>query len=103
MTTTRFTPNFGIQDAPPEDFVEDLRRRFPTDPEVDRMLTAKMRNRSGPPYQRVPLEVMVDNLTRFLKTRLDRPFVISGAKWFAGGVSKIQVGFTLRWTEPLSG
>lgn len=96
----RFAAAFTIQDDPPEAFIEELRRRYPTDPEVDRALTLKMRNRGGPPYQRIQLDDLEERLTRFLESRLDHPFSITDTHWFTGGVSKIQIGFVLHWTDP---
>jgi aminoglycoside phosphotransferase (APT) family kinase protein len=96
-------PDFAVQDAPPTEFIEGLRARFPTEREVDKMLTTKMQNRSGPPHQRVSLPDMVARLEAFLAAHLDSPFEVSDARWFAGGVSKIQVGFTLTWKEPETG
>jgi len=98
----RFSADFTIQDDPPESFIAELRRRYPTDPEVDRMLTEKMRNRSGPPYQRIQLEELARQLAAFLEAQLPDPFTIEDTRWFTGGVSKIQIGFTLRWTDPRS-
>jgi aminoglycoside phosphotransferase (APT) family kinase protein len=103
MLPSAVHPDFAVQDAPSPEFIEELRSRFPTEPEVDKMLTSKMRNRSGPPHHRVALPDMVARLERFLAARLDAPFEVSEARWFAGGVSKIQVGFTLTWKEAASG
>lgn len=93
-------PDFSVPDDPPAAFIDALRRRFPTEAEVDHMLTTKMRNRSGPPYQRIALEDMRERLTRFLDHHIDGGFEVSEVRWFTGGVSKIQVGFTLEWTDP---
>ena len=40
-------------------------------------------------------------LTAFLDERLEgREYALADLSWFTGGVSKIQVGFTLEWSDP---
>jgi len=89
--------DFDLRDAPPETFVEEVRRRYPTEAEVDRTLTRKLRHRSGPAYQRPSLEELGKNLEAFLAHELGgTAFEVRDLRWFTGGVSKIQIGFTLR-------
>lgn len=47
--------NIDNKDAPSLEWINTLRKRFPTEQEIDRILTRKMTNRSGPGY--VPVSV----------------------------------------------
>src|SRR5699024_1451876 len=56
-----------------------------------------LRHRSGPPYQRPPLAELGKALEAFLGHELPNvDFTVRDLHWFTGGVSKIQVGFTLK-------
>ena len=91
--------DFTIQDAPPRDFIEALRTRYPIEPEMDRILSRKMHKRSEPPYRRVSLDEVSDALQRFLAQTLSGPFQISEVSWLSGGASKTQLAFSLAWTD----
>jgi aminoglycoside phosphotransferase (APT) family kinase protein len=88
----------AMRDAPSFEYVERMRRLFPTEAEMDRMLTRKMERRTHPPYAGVSLERMTGHLCAFLRSVLSGEFHVSAQRWFSGGASKIQMGFTLRWT-----
>jgi aminoglycoside phosphotransferase (APT) family kinase protein len=88
--------DFDLRDDPSEEFIDALRTSYPTEREVDKMLTRKMRRRSGPSYQRPSLEEMTKYLHAFLTHELaNEDFALRDLHWFTGGVSKIQIGFTL--------
>ncbi|MDF3306019.1 phosphotransferase family protein [Rhodococcus koreensis] len=88
-------PDRDWADDPTDTQIEHLRRLYPTEPEVDRTLTRKMNRRALGPYRRMDLDEFVRCVESFLSTRVDGPFRVSDARWFTGGVSKIQMGFTL--------
>ncbi|WP_200949867.1 phosphotransferase family protein [Nocardioides sp. Root151] len=93
--------DFDVRDAPSAAFIDEVRRTFPTEPEIDRTLTRKMHHRSGPAYQRPSLEELAKHLETFLRHELgDVEFEVVDLHWFTGGVSKIQVGFVLERREP---
>ena len=94
---------FDILDNPPAAFIEEMRRRFPTERETDLLLVRKMQRRGGPPYRRATLEMLSACLSRMLAEKIAGEFEVSEETWFTGGVSKIQMGFTLRWNDPLRG
>ena len=94
---------FDILDNPPAALIEEMRRRFPTERETDLLLVRKMQRRGGPPYRRATLEMLSACLKRMLTGKIAGEFEISEETWFTGGVSKIQMGFTLRWNDPLRG
>ncbi|MGQ0699591.1 MAG: phosphotransferase family protein [Panacagrimonas sp.] len=86
------------KNRPSPSFIAALRKRFPTEREIDRVLTRKMERRAGPGYSPVPLEVLVKGVDSLLRSELSAPFEISDAKWLSGGASKLQMAFTLSWT-----
>lgn len=83
--------------SPAADFVAALRDRYPTEREIDRVLTRKMLARGGPPHAPVTLGQLTDCLDSFLSARLDRPFAVRDARWMTGGSSKLQMAFALEW------
>lgn len=91
------------RDRPSAAFIEEMRRRFPTERETDALLVRKLRRRTGPPYRRIAKAELAACLEAMFAERLDGPFAISDARWFTGGVSKIQLGFTLAWDDPERG
>lgn len=92
--------NFDLRDRPSAEFIEDLRRRFPTERETDALLVRKMQRRSGPPYRHPPLAELVLRLRAMLSEVLkDSPFDVSEPSWLTGGASKVQIAFLLRWTD----
>ena len=92
-----------LRDAPTPEFIASLRRRYPIEPEIDKLLTRKMERRSGPPYSMVTLEALTASLAALLRAKLDGPFEISDQCWLAGGASKLQMRFTLVWIDPMAG
>ena len=95
--------DFATRDNPPAAFIREMSRRYPTEAETDALFVRKMQRRSGPPYKRPTLEELASCLRNMLGTLLAEPFEISEPTWFTGGVSKIQMGFTLDWTDPQKG
>ena len=77
--------------------VELLRKRFPCEQEIDRILTRKMLGRNGPGYSAVPLETLVDGLHALLKSKSISDFSIARTRWLTGGSSKLQMAFELTW------
>ena len=83
------------RDAPDPAFDAAMRRWYPTEREMETILERKLSRRGQP----APPPVTLDDLTRwlraFLQSRVAGGFEIGGQRWFAGGASKIQMGFTL--------
>lgn len=90
---------FALGDNPTPEFIEQMRRRFPVEPEVDALFVRKMQRRSGPEYHRISMDELNRCLERMLGDTGIDDYTISGQRWFTGGVSKIQLGFTLDWTD----
>lgn len=86
------------KNCPSPAFIAQLRRRFPTEREIDRVLTRKMERRAGPGYSPLPLETLVNGVQSLLRSQLKSPFEITEAKWLSGGASKLQMAFILAWT-----
>lgn len=82
---------------PTADFIANMQQKFPVEPEIDRVLTRKMKNRAGAPYSPVSLESMAEHLTAFLGGKLDKPFAVKNLHWMTGGSSKLQLSFDLNW------
>ena len=84
---------------PTEAWISDLRQRFPTERLIDATLTAKMRARSGPPHRPQSLESVRERLQSFLSRRLQGNFSLAEIRALAGGSSKEQFAFRLRWRD----
>ncbi len=88
------------RDHPTPAFIESMRSRYVVEPQIDELLTRKMQRRAGPPYRRITMAELLEALTGLLDARLGPgAYTISDPGWFTGGVSKIQLGFTLRWRD----
>lgn len=82
---------------PTPDLIAALRQRYPTEAEIDRVLTRKMQSRAASAYAPVSFEQMVGCLETLLSRKLDQPFAIRNARWMTGGSSKLQMAFELEW------
>lgn len=91
------------KNRPSAEWIASLRKRFPTEREIDRVLTRKMERRAGPGYTPMPLDKLVDGINSLLRASLKDPFEVTAARWLSGGASKLQVAFTLDWTQPGKG
>lgn len=90
---------FALGDDPTPAFIAEMRRRFPVEPEVDALLLRKMRRRVGPAYSRISMRELNGCIERMLTDQGVSDYALSDQRWFTGGVSKIQLGFTLEWTD----
>lgn len=88
------------RDAPSPSFIERMRAAFPTERENDLMLTRKLQRRAGPAFNGASFEAMNRYITALLRSKVEGDFSLSDQRWFSGGASKIQMGFTLHWDEP---
>lgn len=86
-----------IRDAPDEAFIAAVRSRFPVEPEIDRVLTAKLRGRTGPGYTAIPLETLADGTGALIRSAIGSDFAIRNPRWLGGGASKLQMAFDLDW------
>ena len=84
-----------LRDDPSEEFIARMRAAFPTETEIDLILTRKLRRRAGGPHVMLSLEEMVARVRAFLADHVTGPCEISDPHWLAGGASKTQFGFTL--------
>jgi aminoglycoside phosphotransferase (APT) family kinase protein len=91
----RDIPPADVRDAPTPEFIEEMRARFPTEREVDKMFTRRMHRRPGVPYAAVSLEQLSDCLRAMLREQGEGDFEVSDARWLAGGASKIQIRCTV--------
>lgn len=86
------------KDRPSPAWIADLRRRLPVETEIDRVLTRKLEQRSGPAFVPQSLAALVDGAKSLIAAEHGKPFEIVGPRWLTGGASKLQMAFTLRWS-----
>ena len=91
------------KNRPSREWIESLRRRYPCETEIDRVLSRKMHLRAGPGYSPVSLETLVAGVHALLGKHLRDDFRISAAEWMTGGASKLQMSFMLDWNSPEQG
>ncbi len=91
---------FDIRQTPTAAFIADVRRRFPVEREMDRILTRKMERRAGPGFEPVTLDQLVSGATALIARHYDGRFSLDKARWLTGGASKIQMAFDLEWDGP---
>lgn len=80
---------------PTQDWIGELRRRYPTERTIDEALTRKLRARSGPPYAPSPLRDIAARLERFFADAMPGA-TVSNVAPLGGGASKEQFSFMLR-------
>jgi len=83
--------------APTEAFIGSVRHRFPIETEIDRILTRKMRLRTKPGYEPIPMDRLVAGLKSLISSQIGSDFAFSRVRWLTGGASKIQIAFDLEW------
>ncbi len=82
-----------VRQNPSERLIAEIRAKYPTEKEIDRVLSRKMRRRSGPAYTPVTLEEMVAGTTKLISRHFGNDFEVKDARWLTGGASKIQLAF----------
>ena len=88
------------KNRPSHEWIESLRRRFPCETEIDRILTRKLQRRAGPGYSSVTLETLTQGVQALLDARIGGSFRIVNPRWLSGGASKVQMAFDLDWDKP---
>ncbi len=86
-----------IRQHPDAAFIAGVRARFPTEAEVDEVLTRKLNRRGGPGYQAVSIETLSAGTERLISAALGYPVTLTNAAWLSGGASKLQMRFELHW------
>jgi aminoglycoside phosphotransferase (APT) family kinase protein len=104
MATRKTTENNTMsrvdKNRPSAEWIAEIRRRFPCEKEIDRVLTRKLTRRAGPPYSPVSLETLISGTEALIRSELQDGFEISDARWLSGGASKLQMAFKLHWNQP---
>jgi len=88
------------KNRPSAEWIAQLRQRFPTEREIDRVLTRRMERRAGPPFLPLPLETLVKGTEALIRLNHSGTFAVTNAQWLSGGASKLQMAFTLEWERP---
>ena len=91
------------KDRPSPEWIAALRKRFPTEKEIDRVLTRKMERRAGPGYSPMPLGTLVEGTESLIRSQFGGKCQLSDARWLSGGASKLQMAFVLDWDRPGKG
>jgi aminoglycoside phosphotransferase (APT) family kinase protein len=86
-----------VRQRPSDAFIETIRTRYPTEREVDKILTRKMHRRNGPAFQMVSIEPLIAGTKALIEARLGYPVRIADSIWLSGGASKLQMRFMLHW------
>lgn len=95
---------FASRDEPSARFIQEMREKYPVEHETDDLLVNKLEHRADGPYKRSSLRELTDCVERFLSHELGpRTFEVANPFWLAGGVNKIQMGFSLTWQDPHHG
>ena len=88
------------KNRPSPQWIESLRKRYPTEQEIDRILTRRLQRRAGPAYIPLDLHTLVDGVKALIRSQHPGAFEVLEARWLSGGASKLQMSFTLAWDRP---
>lgn len=88
------------KDRPSPEWIAALRRRFVTEPQIDRVLTRKLERRSGPGFTPLTLPQLQTCLESLIRARTKGSFTLHDVRWLSGGASKLQIAFDLEWDRP---
>lgn len=91
------------KNRPSAEWIESLRRRYPIEPQVDRLLVRKLLLRGGPGYHSIGIDRLVEGVKSLLAARIGAEFRLENARWLSGGASKLQMAFDLEWNDPAVG
>ena len=93
--------DYAILDAPPRSFIDEMRRKYPTERETDELLVRKLERRASQTvdYHVPRLTEMQAWIQSFFEAHLARPFRITEPRWLAGGASKLQILFEIDWEQ----
>jgi aminoglycoside phosphotransferase (APT) family kinase protein len=88
------------KNKPSAQWIESLRQRYPTEREIDRILTRRLQRRAGPAYAPLDLHTLVEGVKALIASQHVGAFEVLEARWLSGGASKLQMSFTLAWNRP---
>ncbi len=90
---------FALGARPTPAFIDEMRRLYPTEPEIDALFVRKLERRAGPEYRRQSIGELRACVEKMLAAQGIADYALDDLRWFTGGVSKIQLGFRLEWTD----
>ena len=99
-TPTSARHHFGEADHPTAEGASSSCAARSGRAQIDAVLTRKMQRHPAPPFARPALSDLADCVRSYLRTEIEGECTVSGLCYFTGGVSKVQLGFTLDWTTP---
>jgi aminoglycoside phosphotransferase (APT) family kinase protein len=89
-----------IRKSPDKQLIEQIRQRYPTEKEIDRILTKKMTLRSGSGFISIPVGDLAAGVQKLIEHNVGYPVKLANTKWLPGGASKLQMMFDLHWHGP---
>ncbi|MEZ5687351.1 MAG: phosphotransferase family protein [Caenibius sp.] len=86
---------------PTESVMRNIRARYPTEAEIDRVYTRKMQRRlASAGYAGVTVDILADGAKKLIESELGYVVRLDNARWLSGGASKLQILFDLHWRGP---
>ena len=83
--------------VPSDEWIDSLRKRYPTERYVDKSLTRKLRRRARTPQPAEDIGSIIELLQAFLAPHISGPFKLDDVSALTGGSSKKQFAFRLEW------
>ncbi len=91
--------NEELRAHPTQDWIAELRRRFPTEPSIDRALTRKLEKRGQPAYHSPGFAMIGERLHQLIASETEGDIAIRNLRSLTGGASKEQFVFELDWVD----
>ena len=96
-----YTPTQALRAQPSEQWISDIRNRYPVEKAIDEMFTRKLHNRSEAAGQNLDFTRLQKPLTEFLKNETGQSDLeVLDLQRLSGGASKEQFTFDLVWQGP---
>lgn len=96
-----YTSTQGNRANPGEDWIADIRRRYPVEKAIDEVFTRKLRNRNQAAGQNLDFTRLQEPLEEFLKQQTGQNDIeVLNLQRLSGGASKEQFTFNLVWQTP---
>lgn len=89
--------NLELRADPTQEWLAELRERFPVERTVDQALTRKMQRRAAGATTATDVADLRQRLDAFLAKRLHKPFTVRNFAPLTGGASKEQYAFEIDW------
>ncbi|MFD2578036.1 hypothetical protein ACFSTD_04115 [Novosphingobium colocasiae] len=89
-----------LRSHPTDEWIAQMRARYPTEPSIDEALTRRLRKRGQTvSYSSPTLDHVGERLAKFLGSQAEGPVAIRNLQRLTGGASKEQFVFDLDWVR----